>query len=470
MRWMERLIVLVAALAIFCLFPFAGRQAWIALALTAAVLVAAHAMIEGMHWQMGPAYAAVALLFVAAIAFRSYAHTGVVIGIPAALFLIASIVLSWILPMFRLPQPTGEYPVGTVVMHLSDPNRMEMHAGARPGNREVVVQWWYPSKTRKGRRAKYRRWRETTLLSSYQAVLDVHALDSPPPAEGKFPVIVHNPGWHGLRNRNTCIFEELASHGFAVASLSHPWNSSSVELSDGIVADPDHTIDMGFSRHHYIPLAERFAMAEAELIVHTEDTRFVLDEMQRRAQSSDEPLAGHLMLDCVGSAGYSFGGAVASELAIEDPRVRSVLELDGVLHGAAAVHGVSRPFLMIDSQWILERETTDEGDETSAMWKIIAQAKSNLLERCGGMRVALNGFNHGDFSDQIYMSPVRRMSHATPGVDTHRVAHILRSYVVAFFRHTLKGTDEPLLSEEDSRFPEATLRSWSVPASMQQKQ
>ena len=83
-------------------------------------------------------------------------------------------------------------------------------------------------------------------------------------AAGRFPVIVHNPAWWGFRNRSTFMTQDLASHGFIVVAISHPYNSSMVELADGSVANPDYSLDLGFSLARYIPMQERFAMADEE--------------------------------------------------------------------------------------------------------------------------------------------------------------------------------------------------------------
>ena len=139
---------------------------------------------------MFPAYLAVLLtLFFTATGLTS-PTLRLSCGIMAGAMVAASLVLSWALPMFKLPAPTGRYPVGTRTLYLTDPNRVEMHEGARPGNREVVAQLWYPAATAKWQKAVYRRWKETSRRSTYHAVLKTHSLQDAPMAAGRFPVIV----------------------------------------------------------------------------------------------------------------------------------------------------------------------------------------------------------------------------------------------------------------------------------------
>jgi dienelactone hydrolase len=466
MRTIEKLIVVLMLPAVLWLFD-PELPTWMGLfAVAAAIMVAFHARLEGMHWQMAPAYVAVAVLLLS--------ESGVPLNVPARLccavgvciLLSSSLFLSWALPMFKLPKPTGKYPVGTRVLNLIDSSRAEMHPWAVRGKREVVVQLWYPAAAGTWPKAKYRRKGETSLVSSYQLVLATHSFQDAPVAAGGFPIIIFNPAWHGFRQRGTSLAQELASHGFVVAGISHPYNSSMVALSDGRVAHPDYKLDLGFSLVHHIPLERRIAMAEEQLAIQTEDCRFVLDELERFDRTAGHPLEAHLRMDRVGAYGYSFGGAVSMEFAREDARVHSALELDGVLHGSTAVHGLDKPFMIIDSGWIESWKGKEEEEfanprdaDTARMWKSIADAKSEVLSRCGGMQVIVKGIGHADFSDQVYLSPLRRFSSAG-SVPRKRVATILGTYIVAFFRKTLCNVEETILAEGAQPFPEATLSVW----------
>jgi hypothetical protein len=167
--------------------------------------------------------------------------------------------------------------------------------------------------------------------------------------------------------------------------------------------------------------------------------------------------------DCVGAYGYSFGGAVSVELASEDSRVRAALELDGVLHGATfSDPRLDKPVLLIDSPWMIspgEHPDNPRLAETSRMWNMIAESKMRLLERCGGIRVTISGLVHADFTDQIFMSPLRRFS-CSGSVAPKRVAHILNTYVLAFFQQTLLDKPSSLLSQDAKDFPETAVQEW----------
>jgi dienelactone hydrolase len=468
MRILEWFLCGVSVLGIVWLLLLQPSYSTLWFGVAAGIVLLLHAWLEGMHWQMVPAYLALPLTLLIGVTANPLIR--IPCAIIAAAMVGASIVVSWALPMFKLPVPSGKFPVGTRMLYLTDFKRAETHEWARPGNREVVAQLWYPAATAKWRRAVYRRKKETTLRSSYQAVLKTHSLQDAPMATGPFPVVVFNPAWWGFRNRSTFLTQDLASHGFVVVALSHPYNSSLVELADGTVANPNYSQDLGFSMAEYIPIQGRFAMAEEELAIQTADCRFVLDELEKLVRTPGHPLESRLYTDRVGAFGYSFGGGVSAEFAREDHRVLAALELDGVLHGAAAVHGLDKPVLLMDAPWMLspgqftENWAPKSADntlvaETSQFWNTIAASKARLLEKCGGILVVIEGLGHFDFMDQIFMSPLHRFSLAG-SVPPKRLAHIVTTYIAAFFQQTLLDKPSPLFSDGAKDFAEVTVQEW----------
>jgi alpha-beta hydrolase superfamily lysophospholipase len=50
---------------------------------------------------------------------------------------------------------------------------------------------------------------------------------------GRFRVVVFSPGLGGVRTQRTAWAEELASRGYVVVALDHPYDSAAVVLADG---------------------------------------------------------------------------------------------------------------------------------------------------------------------------------------------------------------------------------------------
>jgi hypothetical protein len=188
------------------------------------------------------------------------------------------------------------------------------------------------------------------------------------------------------------------------------------------------------------------------------------------------PLESHLLMDRVGAHGFSFGGAVSAEFGKEDPRVRGIIGLDAVVHGVTAKDGLDKPVLFLDTPWMVDpldsRHSWLGGvidpalpwaaivnEETPRMWKGIANSKVASLSRYGGFRLLVEGMHHFDFTDRIFMSPLRRYSQAG-SLPPKRVAAIVNAYTSAFFQQILLDIPSPLLMEESQLFSEATLQIW----------
>src|SRR5271170_7448434 len=278
MRALELVLVsLLIICAIWSLVSSARKRAMLALGLTLIVLLL-HLVSEGAHWQMIPAYLGVCILAILVIAKKStgpMASAGAWVVIVLAL---ATICLSAVLPMFRLPPPTGPNAIGTRVIHLVDSSRVEVHDSSR--KRELMIQIWYPAATTRNPYAPYRRREETTLVSSYQSVLPTHSrLNAPVLAGGVFPVLLFNPGWNGRRTQNTYLVEDLASHGYVVVGIDHPYNSEPVAFPDGRVIHFVASPEMDFSTNSLETIE---AAAAKELVTQAADTIFVLNQLENR--------------------------------------------------------------------------------------------------------------------------------------------------------------------------------------------
>jgi Platelet-activating factor acetylhydrolase, isoform II len=150
---------------------------------------------------------------------------------------------------FALPSPTGRYEDGTTSWRLTDASRRETFTGAgEPRSVEVLA--WYPAAApRRGQLAPYLREglpevrTFATLFgvpeTAFDALEDVrtHAeLDAVPAAtRQKLPVLLFAHGYTGIPSAYTGLLEDLASHGYAVLSVVHPYEATAATLADGRV-------------------------------------------------------------------------------------------------------------------------------------------------------------------------------------------------------------------------------------------
>ena len=152
-------------------------------------------------------------------------------------------------PAFLLPAPTGSYGVGTTSWNVTDPNRMESLSAA-PARREVKVVAWYPtspvSRNRRGTRAPYLRESiiEARTFASLVgapgvfddlAAVETHSIldEAVVPGTAKLPVLVFSHGYTELISAYMSLLEDLASHGYIVLSIAHPYEVVAATLSNG---------------------------------------------------------------------------------------------------------------------------------------------------------------------------------------------------------------------------------------------
>lgn len=57
----------------------------------------------------------------------------------------------------------------------------------------------------------------------------------PKNADGTYPLLVFSHGAYGIKTSNGSTFTELASHGYVVVSIDHPYHSFYTQSEDGIV-------------------------------------------------------------------------------------------------------------------------------------------------------------------------------------------------------------------------------------------
>ena len=401
-------------------------------------LLVLHLILEGGHWQMIPAYAAV-LVFAAALAAPTKGWR--IAGAAGVLMLCAaSVGLSAMLPMFRLPAPTGPYPIGTRIMQV------------KAGGRDVVVQVWYPAAASHQPFAAYRRREETTRQSSYQDVLPTDSRLEAPVADGKFPVLLFSPAWGGRRTQNTYLTEDLASHGYVVAAMDHPGNSGPTVYRDGHVDQPATGDAMDFGT---LSLDEINAHGAAELERETADEIGVLDDLEKMNEDVASPFYQRLDMTRVGALGHSFGGATGAEAAIEDGRIKAALDMDGSLFGRMQKEGLAKPFMFIEQ----DLPVYPAGSTRSAADRIndaLNAGDTEAMEKFGAYRVFLHGASHESFTDRSMFSPLARLTGAGK-IPPKRAFAIVRAYTLAFFDKTLKGEDPALLKEVPGPYPEATL-------------
>ena len=456
----EPLLGAAALLLAIALFASIGRKSlaiWIFYGLLLALLLGDS--IQQAHWQLVPLY--LIALLIPWIARKASRARLIVAGALTMLLAACFVTLSFLLPMFRLPEPTGPYLVGTRILHMVDLHRPDSGGRMASGRRELMVQAWYPVDKDQtcDHLAPYRRRAETTMLSSYMAVLKTQSCSNTriSRSEESYPIILFNPAWKGQRTQSTYLMQELASHGFVVISIDHTYLSGPVAFPDGTVIRSADVQDIDDFQGRS-PAAE-LQQGNDEVMLEAADDSFVLDELTTRKASGFDPWYQGLRLNRVGAAGHSFGGAVAYQVAFSDRRVVSALNMDGWTFGDPVRFGFRTPTMQMyeDVSRPSDAELRTAPDDEKLYWNFDRTLERNVtcsLHRIGGYQLMLKGSRHMNFADRSLYSPMRKWTDS--GVANPRQLHrIISAYTLAFFEETLLDKRELLLTQSSSPFPEA---------------
>lgn len=317
------------------------------------LLAAAQWAFYGFTWQSLPA-----LLMLVLSALPSL-RTSIVLRWVGRLGLvaIAAVCLGvWMLPAVpTLPRPDGRYAVATQVYRWTDASRDEPHTAATSDRRSVIAQAWYPTPGRGmsgggvrisyidgiGRMPDQVSGIPSFLLNRY-AQIDTHAEAGAAlaPSDRPWPVVIFSPGFGAPRATYTGLATQLASRGFVVIVLDHPFEAAVTQLPNGQVVGleeiipPDHT--------QFMP---------SQQVVRTADIRFAIDQLARPEALSGPLRAAQIEVSKVAVIGHSFGGAVSALAMSEDPRVVAAANIDGTPYGDLPDRRLARPFLLLQSDY-----------------------------------------------------------------------------------------------------------------------
>jgi predicted dienelactone hydrolase len=342
-----------------------------------------------------------------------------------------------------------------------------------------MVDVWYPAKAASGPAAEYLDRSafdqpETAerlkgyLRGAYDAVkagrVRTHAVQGATFAySGKrSPLLIFSHGGGEAREAYTAQLEDLASHGYVVAAITHT-HESALAIFPGarhVLLTPKRWPSPTASGVEGLPPSEE--ANPAQLRWWADDIRFVLNELTRenRIGSPQLPFAGRLDPARVGAFGHSAGGQAAAHACQIDRRLKACLNQDG-LSGFAPYYLDSRGWGMDQTFMLIERaaridpptdqELADMKMTRSQMDELLGKLKARhdaALRSTGRASywVVLENLTttHADFTDL----PLLQARQAVEVEKRAAVLGVVRDYTRAFFDQTLRGIKPTLLDRK----------------------
>lgn len=335
-----------------------------------------------------------------------------------ALLLIAiTLTPALIFPPYQLPPATGPYRVATANYTYTDKSRLETFTQAGE-NRKVNVEFWYPED-----------------------------------AAGRYPLVVFSHGGFGMKGGNASTFTDLASHGYVVCSIDHPYHSLYTQGADGrsTLVDPSFLQEfMGVNNGKYDEQAV-FQLQQKWMKLRTADMNFVVDTIVEQAQEARADKVYQLVDAAkIGLMGHSLGGAASAQLGRERSDVSAVIDLDADLLGDYLSYADGKyvmndkvypvPILIIYSDEMVRRFARIADLNNVVASKKVAASAPQAYE------VNFVGTNHMSLTDLPLVSPfmvtmINSTYQAVGGHEANAYATLekMNSLVVEFFNAYLKG-------------------------------
>ncbi|KAF7552500.1 hypothetical protein G7046_g7389 [Stylonectria norvegica] len=347
-----------------------------------------------------------------------------------------------------IPGPTGKYPVAMRVHPLTDKHRIDPYA---PSNdlhkRRVLVSVFWPIDHSRSCSIDKEPYMPPRTSEAYGAVASSIGLanDTFSTLElefcrvsttkgcdantkgSEYPLAVFSTGAGNSRLLYTGLARSLASQGYVVVTVDHPYDSDIVEFPDGSVI-------LGAN------IPENTTVLEKATKVRADDLSFVVSQFENTStrKSLVNGLPGKIDFSKIVLFGHSLGGAASAAAMLSDSRVRAGVDLDGRFFEPALSKGLDKPFML------LGRPKHRAEDATWAQfWKHLTGPKIEL---------EVTGTVHGSFTDMPLLIkaldlPKKFSSVLAPyigTVDGVEVQTLLAKVLSSFFTYTFDGTSKSL--------------------------
>lgn len=203
-------------------------------------------------------------------------------------------------PQFKPLPVTGDHKVSNTIYTWVDENRLETYSDTGE-NRTVTLEIWYPED------------------------------------EGIYPLIVFSHGAGGVLESNASTCMNLASNGYVVAAIAHPYQAAFVKDVNGKITtvDPEFMSGVMTDNGSDDPAHEVkvYEMQKEWLAVRTGDINFVLDTILRHTEEQAEAPFDRIDPEKIGLFGHSLGGAAVVAVGRQRDDTSAVIDLEGTMLG-----------------------------------------------------------------------------------------------------------------------------------------
>lgn len=431
------------------------------LAIIYCVFFVLHFFIDGVRWQLTFVYF-IGLLYTILV-FSAFNLKRKRIIIPFLIFGIFSVFLAFLIPVFHLPKPTGDYSVGTKMIYLTDESRDEIFTEEKGDKRDISVKVWYPCDNVVGIPEDY--WEDKRIgrginssmglpgfILDHLSLVKSHSYRGMAISENKdkFPVVIYSHGLQSYLVQNRILMEELASQGYIVFSIGHNYDAAAIidksgdavyfskTLLNEMIDEWTQNKELYNKEHtgeNVREIIKASTIDNRNMTIRAGDILYFLDYLPGYNKAF---LNNKVDFKNIGIVGHSYGGGTAVEVLINDERVKAGISMDGYPYGSLAFGGeVEQPFMFLSRERVNDWTSVFKGSFNGDLYALV-----------------IRDTEHMDFTDTPIYSPIMSLIGFNGKHNGHRIIKIVNSHVIDFFDFYLKDDIEKLFIGSNSEFPE----------------
>jgi len=340
-----------------------------------------------------------------------------------------------VLPINDVPSPKGPSAVGTKTFFLTDNKRSETYTHDPNDFRRIVLQTWYPTNDTSGKTASYLDFFnlridpiayqlgiDKKLLQNINKISTSSIVNGIPKNDKMLPLVIFSHGLGGFRVQNTIQFQELASRGYIVMSIDHPYDAHLTVFKDSTIADfraedlNNLTGDEFWK--HWLPKIETRA----------NDVSFIIDWAISESNNLNSDFYRCIDSTRIGIFGHSFGGGTSIYSMSRDERIKAAVALDGwvvPIPENTINKGLDRPFLYIG------REKWSGPYNQYILQKLINNSTGPIYLSY------VKGMKHFDYADIPHLSDRANLFSFTGTLEKDMMISIINESILDFFEHHL---------------------------------
>ncbi|KAM0421244.1 hypothetical protein ACHAPT_010966 [Fusarium lateritium] len=349
--------------------------------------------------------------------------------------------------------PSGPWGVSHQVVALTDESRWDPYAPEDSQHkRRILTSLFLP--TQKGQKCQTEKI-DYLLPKTLEGVakglglpktifegLELEFCKSSSKKRAHLPIVIFSPGFSGPRVIYSAEAQSLASQGYVVITVDHPYDGAVVEFPDGTVVYgasaseiTDEKAEEGVRVCNPCPSPLDF---DSHIQVRNQDISFLIDQIQD--PSSLGGIFHGFNTSKIFVYGHSLGGATSAMVAFNDSRVLGGLDLDGKLYGPVTEGRLEKPFFVVGA------DSTEYAREYfEGVMGTVDAAK---------MFLTINGSKHMSYSDMPLVFSL--LDFTAPGleasigtIDGKRIASIVDNILGAVARFLFEGKTRSLCQLED---------------------